>query len=85
MSQPSADDFTPTDRPITMADINAVRKAAHNAESHAVATYELLKKTNNSMRVAVATCVACAFFCLVSAVVAVASVAQATPARVVTP
>jgi hypothetical protein len=75
MSQPSADDFTPTDRPITMAD----------AESHAVATYELLKKTNNSMRVAVATCVACAFFCLVSAVVAVASVAQATPARVVTP
>lgn len=75
----SDEDFTPTDRPITMADMNAVRKAAHNAESHAVATYELLKKTNNRMASAVATCVACAFLCLVCAVTVVASVAQAAP------
>lgn len=79
MSSISDDDFTPTDRPITMADMNAVRRAAHNAESHAVATYELLKKTNSRLGTAVAICLASAFVCLVSAVTVVSSIAQAAP------
>ncbi len=70
-------DFTPTDRPVTMADITAIRKAVHRADTHALATYELLKQTNGRITTAVATCVACAFVCLVSAITVVTNVAQA--------
>lgn len=62
-----------------MADMTAVRRAAHSAESHSLATYELLKRTNSRLATAVTACAACALVCLVCSLIVVSTIAQAAP------
>lgn len=60
------DEFTPTDRPIMLSDINAIRKAVHRSETATLAMYSEFQSVRTRLRWSLATCIICAVVCLAS-------------------
>lgn len=67
---------TPVDRPIMLSDLNDIRRAVHNAETHTLAMHSEFQSFRDRMRIGVGVCIGCA---LVSVASAIASVASAAP------
>ena len=69
-------DQTPVDRPIMLSDLNEIRRACHNAETHTLRMYSDFSKFRVRIGGALGVSVVCAIVCVISAIVSVASASQ---------
>lgn len=75
MSQP--DDFTPTDRPIMLSDLNAIKKAVHRSEQATVSMYTEFRGMRDRLWYSLGFALFCAVASFACAAVALAAASPA--------